>query len=146
MTRRKNNNFDSRRYADWLNAAYDDLRAAKLLIQDETLNNATAFHCQQCVEKALKGFLLYRTLQAVDGHNLTWLCRRAAALDGSFQQWMDESASLNRYYVETRYPTDIPTEINDQQINQVLTMTEELFFYVTDEMGFTDQLDSLEAY
>ena len=69
MTRRRHNPTDSRRFQDWLNAAYDDLRAAELLIQDDTLHNATAFHCQQCAEKVLTGYILARDEQAVDGHN-----------------------------------------------------------------------------
>ncbi|MEG2597494.1 MAG: HEPN domain-containing protein, partial [Oscillospiraceae bacterium] len=131
---------------DWINASYDDLRAAAHLLHDNTLNNATAFHCQQCVEKALKSFILYRTKQTVDGHNLTWLCRRAAGLDESFTQWIDESATLNRYYIETRYPTDIPTEITDETADCLYRLTEEMFYYVANEMNLTDQLDDLEAY
>lgn len=146
MGRRRSNNRDSRRYNDWLNAAYDDLRAAKALSADDTLNNATAFHCQQCVEKALKGFILSRTGNGVDGHNLTWLCRRATELDKRFSQWIDESAKLNKYYIETRYPTDIPTEIEDSYIPRVVAMAEEIFDYIVDRLDVRDQLDKWEAY
>ena len=146
MTRHRSNPEDSRHYSDWVNAAYDDLRAAKLLLDDNTLNNCTAFHCQQCAEKALKSFILYKTHQTVDGHNLTWLCRRAAGLDESFKQWLQESATLNRYYIETRYPTDIPTEISDATVYRLYKLTEEMFNYVTDEVGLTDRLDDLDAY
>ncbi|MBQ4051788.1 MAG: HEPN domain-containing protein [Oscillospiraceae bacterium] len=146
MGRRRTNNRDSRRYTDWLNAAYDDLRAARALSKDDTLNNATAFHCQQCVEKALKGFILSRTGNGVDGHNLTWLCKRATSLDKRFSQWLDESAKLNKYYIETRYPTDIPTEIEDSYIPKVVSMTEDVFDYIVDRLGVRDQLDQWEAY
>ncbi len=146
MGRRRNNPRDSRRFDDWLNAAYDDLRAAKLLSHDDTLNNATAFHCQQCVEKCLKGFILCRSGNAVDGHNLTWLCRRAVSLDDRFTQWMDESAMLNHYYIETRYPTDIPTEISDDQIPRMIWMADDIFTYVARELGVIDRLDLWEAY
>ena len=146
MGRKRSNNRDSRRYTDWLNAAYDDLRAARTLSADDTLNNATAFHCQQCVEKALKGFILSRTGNGVDGHNLTWLCRRATDLDKCFSQWLDESAKLNKYYIETRYPTDVPTEIEDSYIPRVVRMTEEVFDYIVDRLGVRSQLDQWEAY
>ena len=146
MGRRRTNNRDSRRYTDWLNAAYDDLRAARALSKDDTLNNATAFHCQQCVEKALKGFILSRTGNGVDGHNLTWLCKRATSLDKRFSQWLDESAKLNKYYIETRDPTDIPTEIEDSYIPKVVSMTEDVFDYIVDRLGVRDQLDQWEAY
>ncbi|HIQ59722.1 MAG TPA: HEPN domain-containing protein [Candidatus Merdivicinus intestinavium] len=146
MTRRRHNPTDSRRYQDWLNAAYDDLRAAELLLQDDTLNNATAFHCQQCAEKALKGYILARDNQAVDGHNLTWLCKRACRIDGEFTQWLDESAALNKCYIETRYPTDIPTEIPDEQAASLVEMTRQMFRYVADELNAWDELDEMEAY
>lgn len=148
MTRRRHrvNPSDSRRFQDWLNAAYDDYRAAELLRQDSTLNNMTAFHCQQCAEKALKGYILARDNEPVDGHNLTWLCKRAAHIDPSFTQWLDESAALNKFYIETRYPTDIPTEISDEQTESIADMTRQLFFYVAEELGVVDELDELEAY
>lgn len=137
---------DSRRYPDWINAAYDDLRAARALSADDTLNNAAAFHCQQCVEKVLKGYILAKSGRSVDGHNLTWLCRRAVNLDQNFEQWMDESAKLNRYYIETRYPTDIPTEIRDEDVPVMLKMADGVFSYVIDELQLADQLELWEAY
>ncbi|MBR6789858.1 MAG: HEPN domain-containing protein [Oscillospiraceae bacterium] len=146
MGRKRSNNQDSHRYDDWLNAAYDDLRAAKALAPDNTLNNATAFHCQQCVEKAIKGFILFQTGNAVDGHSLTWLCRRAVTMDKRFYQWMDESATLNKYYIETRYPTDIPTEIEDSTIPGLVGMAEDVFDYIVDKIGVRDRLELWEAY
>ncbi len=143
---RRRNPRDSRRYADWINAGYDDLRAAQILSTDDTLNNAAAFHCQQCVEKALKGFILFKTHRTVDGHNLTWLCRRAVELDKDFEQWLDESARLNRYYIETRYPTDIPTEIDDDDVPLMLEMADALFSYVVNALDLEDQLELWEAY
>ena len=82
----------------------------------------------------------------MDGHNLTWLCRRATELDKRFSQWIDESAKLNKYYIETRYPTDIPTEIEDSYIPRVVAMAEEIFDYIVDRLDVRDQLDKWEAY
>ena len=129
-----------------MNAAYDDYRAVELLRQDSTLNNMTAFHCQQCAEKSLKGYILAKDNQPVDGHNLTWLCKRAIRIDERFTQWLDESAALNKFYIETRYPTDIPTEISDEETARLAEMTRQLFFYVAEELGVVEQLDELEAY
>ena len=39
---------------------------------------------------------------------------------------------------ETRYPTDIPTEISDATVYRLYKLTEEMFYYVTDEVGLTD--------
>ncbi len=148
MTRRRHqvNPTDSRRFQDWMYAAYDDYRAVELLRTDVTLHNMTAFHCQQCAEKALKGYILCRDNELVDGHNLTWLCKRAVRIDERFVQWLDESAVLNKYYIETRYPTDIPTEITDEEAEHIVEMTHQLFAYVTEDLEIADELENLEAY
>ena len=42
------------------NTRYLDFLAAKNLITDARCYNSAAFHCQQCIEKALKGYLLFK--------------------------------------------------------------------------------------
>ncbi|MEG0615330.1 MAG: HEPN domain-containing protein, partial [Oscillospiraceae bacterium] len=67
---------DSKRYFDWLFHAKLDYLATQLLITDERCYLTAAFHCQQCIEKALKGYLLFKNRKLFDGHNLTWLCKQ----------------------------------------------------------------------
>ena len=86
---------DSRRYFDWLFHANLDFLAAKNLIKDTRCYNSAAFHCQQCIEKALKGYLLFKKHKLYDGHNLTWLCKQAALTDQSFTKWIGKSTLLN---------------------------------------------------
>lgn len=73
---RAHNGRDSRRYYDWLEHASQDLIAAKILSEDDRCYRLSAFHCQQAIEKALKAYILLKSDVLVDGHNLTWLCRR----------------------------------------------------------------------
>ena len=49
---------DSKRYFDWLYYANIDLLAANELIAQPLCYNSVAFHCQQAIEKAIKGYLL----------------------------------------------------------------------------------------
>ena len=125
---------DSRRYFDWLERACEDLRAAQMLVESEDTLNAAAFHCQQCIEKALKGYLLFRTPSHVDGHNLTWLCRQAVLQDKRFIAWLDESAALNRYYIETRYPADAPAELDQETVRRVCGMAQAMYQFICDEV------------
>ena len=76
---------DSKRYFDWLYYAAIDMRAAKLLLDDPRCYNVVAFHSQQCIEKALKGYLLWRKHRLYDGHNLPFLCKQAMAEDDHFR-------------------------------------------------------------
>jgi len=130
MGRRRGAPNDSRRYFDWLERAECDLLSAKILKDHDGDNCNAAFHCQQCIEKALKGYLLYRTGRHTDGHNLTFLCRSACRLDGKFNEWLDESASLNRYYIETRYPTDLGFDVEDHELGRIYRMAEEMYRFI----------------
>lgn len=125
---------DSRRYYDWIDRAHEDLEAARLLMAEELTRDAAAFHCQQCIEKALKGYLLFRTGNGADGHNLTWLCKQAIRSDPRFQEWLDESAALNRYYIETRYPADIPVAMTAERVERAFAMAESMYEFICREV------------
>lgn len=134
MSRRGPRPHDSKHYWDWVEAAYLDRLAAELLMTDERLYEASAFHCQQCTEKSLKAYLLMKTGNLVDGHNLTWLCKQAVKHDPTFQEWLDESAYLNHYYIETRYPSDFQTDITKERILTILTMTQRMNQFIFEEV------------
>lgn len=130
MSRRRNRTSDSKRHLDWLNKAGEDMRAAELLLAHDDCRNMCAFHCQQTIEKALKSFVLVASDRLVDGHNLTWLCRQALRYDRAFAQWLDESATLNRYYIETRYPTDVPFTIARERIRFIHRIAREMYDFI----------------
>ena len=136
MSRKSSHNSDSKRYYDWLFHAYQDLLAARMLIEDRRLFNPTVFHCQQAIEKSLKAFLLYKHRKLFDGHNLTWLCKQAALTDQSFTKWIGKSTLLNRFYIETRYPADIPEEIDRQLVEEILEATEDMMDFICDNIKF----------
>ncbi|MBQ5319654.1 MAG: HEPN domain-containing protein [Oscillospiraceae bacterium] len=136
MSRKSSHSGDSKRYYDWLFHAYQDLLAARMLITDKRLFNPTVFHCQQAIEKSLKAFLLYKHRKLFDGHNLTWLCKQAALTDQSFTKWIGKSTLLNRFYIETRYPADIPEEIDRQLVEEILEATEDMMDFICDAIKF----------
>ena len=127
MTRRRKGASDSCFYYKWLDKALCDLQAARLLLTYGGDHYNIAFHCQQAIEKALKGYLLFRTGRHFDGHNLTYLCRQAIQLDSKvFSEYLDESAALNDLYIETRYPTALPFEIDELEVRRYLDMAERM--------------------
>ncbi len=131
MSRRRGaRNSDSRRFYDWVYQACEDILAAKLLMQDDRCYKSSAFHCQQAIEKALKGYILLNTGALVDGHNLSWLCKQAMKYDSTFREWLDESAVLNKCYIETRYPTDLPFEFSEEQIRRAYQMAFDMFEFI----------------
>jgi len=125
---------DSKRYYDWLDRAGEDLICAGILRKNDNCYKAAAFHCQQTIEKALKSYILLKSGELVDGHNLTWLCKRAVKYDSKFTGWLDESASLNRCYIETRYPADIPLELDYRAIMNYYRTARDMYRFICEEV------------
>lgn len=145
MARRYHGNSDSRYYYDWLDHAGEDMIAAQMLMADERCFNLSAFHCQQAIEKALKSYILLKSGILVDGHNLTWLCKRAMRYDEQFSQWLDESADLNRCYIETRYPSDLDREVTYEQVAAACRMAQEMFLFICTQIDDYFQQHSAPA-
>lgn len=146
MSRRRVRNFtsDSKRYYDWLDRAAEDIISAELLMSDDRCYLSSLFHCQQAIEKALKSYLLLRASLLMDGHSLVWLCKQAMKYDRHFEQWLDESAALNRCYIETRYPTDIPFEVIFQQVKSSYIMARDMYVFICEQVD--EELDKRERH
>ena len=121
---------DSRNYFDWLEIAARDLLAARLLIEQEQCYEIAGFHCQQCLEKAFKAYIIDRTDMLVDGHNLTWLCRKASRSNRYFKRWLDDTAEMNRLYIETRYPSDIELRLDTESIKRIYDTARDVYDFI----------------
>ena len=144
MSRRRKGGRDSVYYYKWLDKALCDLQTARILLTWDGDPCNTAFHCQQAIEKALKGFLLYRTGRHFDGHNLTYLCRQAAMLELFFEDYLEKSAALNNLYIETRYPTDLPLDISEREVRSYLTMAEDMFAAIRQDLYEGDKPERVQ--
>jgi HEPN domain-containing protein len=122
---RPDKNRDSHRCEDWFAYAKLDLASAMALYN---INNNThsAFHCQQCIEKALKGYILQKKGRLYDGHNITWLMKQAAILSKAFESYIPETVTINKFYIETRYPPDIPLVIDENYLKKIIKIAEEI--------------------
>jgi len=94
----------------WLEQAEADREGAQLLF-DGGSHHLTCFVSQQVAEKALKAFLYAGGEEVVIGHSVDQLCRWAAESDPSFGLLREEAASLDGYYIPTRYPNGLPDSI-----------------------------------
>jgi HEPN domain-containing protein len=92
----------------WLETARNSLRVAQLAYGGGLYADAV-FNTQQAAEKALKAYLLFHTREFPFTHNLLHLRNLCQALDSSFGSLELEVATLNNYYMETRYAQTIIT-------------------------------------
>lgn len=95
--------------ADWLVRAAEDIQVAKILIKEEGLPNSVCFHSQQAGEKYLKAFLAFQGKNVRKVHDLNALLTLCGEIDKSFSELKPEVDYLNKFYIETRYPADIPS-------------------------------------
>ena len=93
----------------WINFASNDLKAAKLILDnnDEILNLAL-FHCQQCLEKIIKAVLENHNLKIPKVHSLEKLYaelpdefKKSVEIDEEFINLIDD------IYISSRYPIDL---------------------------------------
>jgi HEPN domain-containing protein len=103
---------------NWLHKARRDLLSAKRLARgpDPYLDTAI-YHCQQCVEKAIKGWLVYHDQSFEKTHDLRLLVTLASEVESQFTQWFDVAEQVTPYATAYRYPGEIlePTEDEYQQ-------------------------------
>jgi HEPN domain-containing protein len=91
----------------WLRQAEHDLDDAHFVITGKRYGLA-CFLSQQSAEKGMKAFLLASGAETVWGHSVAELCRDAVKLDASFEAMIPFGASLDKYYIPTRYPDSLP--------------------------------------
>lgn len=117
---------DTKRHEDWFNKAQAEFASALILMEHGGDNAVIAFLCQQAIEKALKGFVLQKKMELIEGHSLIYLCKKSTELDASFKGFMKDCAYVNQFYLETRYPADIPLSVDDSEVKECINIAQSL--------------------
>ncbi len=91
----------------WIEKADNDLRNAECVLgmRENCPTDTVCFHCQQCAEKYLKAFLIFRNTAFPRTHDLVVLLNLAEEV-GGLPLRVEQVQPLNRYSVEGRYPGD----------------------------------------
>jgi HEPN domain-containing protein len=91
---------------DWLAVAIEDRRVAALcLAADPPLRGVASFHCQQAVEKLLKGFLTLAGKRGGKTHSLAQLGAGAAASFPEIAKLVVAARDWSSWAVDFRYPS-----------------------------------------
>ena len=97
---------------EWLKYSQNDLISAKHLYEDlhPKQTEIACYLSQQCAEKALKGYILYKDTEPPKTHNLVELCQICANYDNSFEELLDACADLTPYGIAVRYPNELAVD------------------------------------
>ncbi|GMO42217.1 MAG: HEPN domain-containing protein [Treponemataceae bacterium] len=97
---------------EWLRYANNDLISARHLFEDlyPKQTEISAYHCQQCAEKALKAFLFFNDIEPPRIHDLIRLCELCKNIDGEFSELDAYCKNLNPFGSEIRYPNELAAD------------------------------------
>ena len=93
-----------------LDKAIVDYKSSKVLLENDDkdiLCYAICFHCQQCVEKSLKAFLMYHEINFPKIHDLLPLVKLCLNVDQRFKDF--DLSEFSGFGVEIRYDEPSPT-------------------------------------
>jgi HEPN domain-containing protein len=111
---------------DWIAKAKEDLAAARrLLTPPRQLSNSAVFHCQQAVEKALKGFLAWHDVPLRKTHNLLEVGGACAEIDATLSELVERAAPLTEYAWKFRYPGEV-SGVSAKEAQQALALASEI--------------------
>ena len=99
---------------EWLQIADDDYDSAKILNESPRKHyEIICYHCAQAAEKYLKGYIVYNGIEPKKTHDLRFLNNLCIELNDNFETLITESAFLNKYANDIRYPHKYETNEND---------------------------------
>lgn len=118
----------------WFLYAVSDLKAAKILFQEDQIYPSAFFLCQQSAEKALKTFLTFKQQSFRKTHDLALLLNLCIKVDPSFTQLEHETEGLNAFGVEIRYPDNLPMP-DKATLKASIAEAEKILNFVEDRLG-----------
>ena len=106
----------------WFEYAQNDFEAATILSnQSKPKFEIVCYHCQQCVEKMLKGFIALRGGKLQKLHDLVVLCEYCSTYDSTFENILTKCSDLTIFSSEVRYPNVL--EIDNYHMKYALEST-----------------------
>jgi len=105
--------------AEWFRFADADVDTVLLLKEMRPQHREIiCYHCEQAVEKYLKGFLVSKNQMPPKTHDLTYLCNLCSELDGSFSGLLPNCNYLTDFGVQPRYPKEM--DISDANVERAV--------------------------
>jgi HEPN domain-containing protein len=119
----------------WLMKSRNDLTLAKGALSTLLPFDAGIYHCQQCAEKALKGFLLFNNLRFPKTHDIQSLIELAEIQEPLFTSYKPIANQLTDYATQYRYPDDLmilmPTA---QEFEDAIQNAETIYTFVLSKL------------
>lgn len=114
----------------WFNKAEKDLTTVEHeFFFDDPVYETICFHCQQAVEKFLKGYLIYLEIGYQKTHEIGELVSICERKDRGITHLKEDADKLTDYAVEIRYPDDY-YEIHENDAKEAFEIAKEVKAYI----------------
>lgn len=120
---------------EWLAISRRDLEAARALaLHGKAFREIVLYHCQQCAEKAVKGFLTFYQIKFPKTHDVALLLRLAGDVEDSYLHWEDQAEALTDYATAYRYP-GVELEPDQELVEEAMDDADAIYRHVMSHLG-----------
>ena len=112
----------------WLLIAQEDLNSAKHLVSTPYMTSL--FHIQQCAEKSLKAYLVFKKEKLIKTHDLVKLVDFCIVNNVFFEELRLHAAILTPYETAGRYPDSTFIKPSQEKILKLIERSESIFNFV----------------
>ncbi len=117
----------------WLQKAENDRLTAEAALECvPPITDTASFHVQQCLEKMLKAYLVWREHEFEKTHDLRALVELCADYDASFLDHRDAMQPITAYAVRFRYP--VATDPTEEEVRDALAVAETVRRFVGERL------------
>lgn len=110
----------------WLRYALDDLKIARAI---ESMGSSywrgCAYHSQQAIEKAMKGYLTFHQVRFSKTHNITTLLESISTIEPKLAKKLSGTKRLTKYAIEYRYPDAADRPMTRAKARSALKLSED---------------------
>jgi len=111
----------------WFLRAQEDLATAEMTLRAvPPLRSIAAYHVQQAVEKALKGFLVWHAVPFRKTHSLEEIGEQCLEIDDTLHDLVDRAVPLTAYAWRFRYPGE-PEEPSRDEAAEAVGLAREVY-------------------
>ena len=125
---------------EWIYKAEEDFESAVYLVKKDKkpVPDPVCFHCQQCIEKYLKAFLVLNNIEPPEIHDLQRLRAICSNIDESFEEISGELDILNAYAVNFRYPGEVATV---EEANEAFLVMKKVYKFIRDRLKLEEKMN-----
>ena len=92
------------------------------------------YHCHQAAEKSLKGFFVFHKTKFHKIHDLIALLNICLTQDKTLEFLREDLETLNQYYIETKYPPDMPIDYPKEEAREAIDKAKIILDSIKDKL------------